>query len=300
MEATDWLIERFDAERRRLVTVAYRMLGSVDDAEDAVQESWIRLTRADHSAVENISGWLTTVVSRVCLDQLRSRRTRGHQPFEPGYLEPRSEAPPQADPEQEALLAESIGMAMLVVLDTLDPAERVAFVLHDMFAVPFEEISAILERSPAAARQLASRARRRVHGADVPSHSARRQHELVSAFLAASRRGDFKALLGLLDSNILLRADPAALALSAQWKDQGAPDLASQVCGAESVAATFTGRAAGAQPALIGRAAGAAWVSGGQLKVIFRFQTDGAKITAIDLIADPETISELEVALLPS
>src|SRR5262245_45095042 len=140
MEATDWLIERFDAERRRLVTVAYRMLGSVDDAEDAVQESWIRLTRADHSAVENISGWLTTVVSRVCLDQLRSRRTRGHQPFEPGYLEPRSEAPPQADPEQEALLAESIGMAMLVVLDTLDPAERVAFVLHDMFAVPFEEI----------------------------------------------------------------------------------------------------------------------------------------------------------------
>ena len=189
MEATDWLIERFDAERRRLVTVAYRMLGSVDDAEDAVQESWIRLTRADHSAVENISGWLTTVVSRVCLDQLRSRRTRGHQPFEPGYLEPRSEAPPQADPEQEALLAESIGMAMLVVLDTLDPAERVAFVLHDMFAVPFEEISAILERSPAAARQLASRARRRVQGADVPSHSARRQHELVSAFLAASRRG---------------------------------------------------------------------------------------------------------------
>jgi RNA polymerase sigma-70 factor (ECF subfamily) len=152
MEQTDWLSERFDAERSRLVGLAYRMLGSRDDAEDAVQESWMRLTQAGHPAVENLGGWLTTVVSRVCLDQPRSRRTRDHQPLEAGHLDQRGEAPPQADPEQQVLLAESVGLAMLVVLDTLEPAERVAFVLHDMFAVPFEEIGTILERSPAAAQ----------------------------------------------------------------------------------------------------------------------------------------------------
>jgi len=300
MEETDWLAERFEAERVRLAALAYRMLGSRADAEDAVQESWIRLTQADHSAVENLSGWLTTVVSRVCLDQLRSRRTRDYQPLDLEHPDQIEETSYEAGPEQQALLAESVGLAMLVVLETLKPAERVAFVLHDVFAVPFDEISAILNLSPAAARQLASRARRRVQGADVPSGSVGRQRELVAAFLAASRAGDFETLLSLLDPEVVLRADPAALELSAARKGRGAPDLAAEMRGAQAVAERFMGRAAAAQLALIEGLAGATWAPGGRPKVVFSFVTGDGKITGIHLIADPETISGLEVVLLPA
>ena len=297
MESTDWLTSRFEAERGRLVALAYRMLGSRADAEDAVQESWMRLTQADRSSVQNLSGWLTTVVSRVCLDQLRARRIREHEPLEREELE----APPgtaHLGPEHEAVLAESVGMAMLVVLEHLEPAERVAFVLHDMFAIPFDEIGPILDRSSAAARQLASRARRRVQGADVPSGSDDRQRELVTAFLTASRTGDFEALLALLDSEVVLRVDPAALGMSEARRGHGAPDLRAEIRGPVEVAETFRGRAAAAHLALIDGAAGAAWAPRGQPRVVFRFTTQQGKITGIELIADPEKIVELDVELV--
>lgn len=290
MEETDWLSERFDAERSRLVTLAYRMLGSRDDAEDAVQESWMRLTQAGHPAVGNLSGWLTTVVSRVCLDQLRSRRVHGHQPLDDDHLDQRGEAAAQAGPEQEVLVAESVGLAMLVVLDTLGPAERVAFVLHDMFAVPFEQIGTILERSPAAARQMASRARRRVRGQQARGDSDRlRQARLVEAFLAASRRGDFGGLLALLDPDVVLRADETAAKMGAAAEIRGAADVAS-----------FSRRVGGALAALVSGHPGAVWMPGGRPRVVFRFQTDGAKITVIELVADPATIGELDIVLLPA
>jgi len=239
-------------------------------------------------AVENLSGWLTTVVSRVCLDQLRSRRTRDHQPLEAEHLDQRGEASPQADPEQEVLLAESVGMAMLVVLDTLGPAERVAFVLHDMFAVPFEEIGTILERSPAAVRQLASRARRRVRGQEAPEDSNRlRQARLVEAFLAASRRGDFGGLLALLDPDVVLRADETAAKMGVAAKVRGATDVAS-----------FSRRAGGALAALVNGHPGAVWMPGGQPRVVFSFTFGDNKITGIGLVADPERLSQIELVVL--
>src|SRR5579862_1273210 len=290
MEPADWVANRFEAERDRLVALAYRMLGSRADAEDAVQESWMRLTRAEPASVENLGGWLTTVVSRVCLDQLRSRRVRDHDALEPDALEDASPAS-HPGPEHEVVMAESVGLAMLVVLERLDPAERVAFVLHDMFAIPFEQIGVILDRSPAAVRQLASRARRRVQGAEVPAGSVDRHGELVSAFLAASRSGDFEGLLSVLDVDVVLRVDAAALAMSEARQGHGAPELSPEVRGPVVVAETFKGRAAAAQPALIDGAAGAAWAPARQPRVLFRFTTVGDKITAIELIADPATIS---------
>ena len=288
MEEADWLGERFDAERGRLVALAYRMLGSRDDAEDAVQESWMRLSRADHSAVDNLSGWLTTVVSRVCLDQPRFRRTRGQLPWPAEHEDQPEEASPQAGPEQQVLLAESVGMAMLVVLDTLEPAERVAFVLHDMFGVRFEQIAAILDRSPAAARQLASRARRRVRGQEAPEESDRlRQARLVEAFLAASRQGDFGGLLALLDPDVVLRADETAVKLGAAAELRGAADVGA-----------FSRRAGGAQAALINGDPGAVWMPGGRPRVAFSFTVGASKITAIALIADPGRLQQIDLVVL--
>jgi RNA polymerase sigma-70 factor, ECF subfamily len=287
MEETDWLGERFAAERSRLVALAARMLGSRDDAEDAVQESWMRLTQADHSAVENLSGWLTTVVSRVCLDQLRSRRTRDHQLLEAEHLDQRDEASPQADAEQEVLLAESVGLAMLVVLDILEPAERVAFVLHDMFAVPFEEIGTILERSPAAARQLASRARRRVRGQEVGHHCDRvRQASLVEAFLAASRAGDFDALLAVLHPDVVLRADDTAAGMGVARELRGRADVA-----------TFSRRAGGAVAALVDGLPGAVWMPGGRPRVVFLFTITDSQIIEIKLVADADSMSEISLVV---
>ena len=300
MSEDDWLTERFEGERSRLQALAYRMLGSRVDAEDVVQEAWLRMNRADTSDVANLSGWLTTVISRLSLDHLRSRGSRRDQPSDFDLSDKELKLEHEVGPEQEALLAESVGLAMLVVLDTLDPAERVALVLHDMFAVSFDEIASILERSPAAARQLASRARRRVQGADVPEGPAARHREIVDAFLAASRRGDFDALLSLLDPQVALKADAVAVAMADSRREHGAPALAAQVRGARAVAETFVGRAAALRLTLIDGALGASWAPGGKPRVVLRFVTGQGRITDIEMVADPESISRLEVGVVPS
>jgi RNA polymerase sigma factor (sigma-70 family) len=288
MDEHDRLAERFEAHRTHLRAVAYRMLGSVSEADDAVQEAWLRLSRADSSGVENLGGWLTTVVARVCLNMLQSRRSRREEPLDAHSPEASIGRQDGADPEQEALLAEGVGLALLVVLETLAPAERVAFVLHDMFAVPFEEIAPIVGRSPAAARQLASRARRRVQGAERPDAQLARQREIVDAFLAASRGGDFEALLAVLDPDVVVRADPAAVRV-------GASD---GVRGAAAVAGSFSGRARAARPALVDGAPGAVWAPGGQPRVVFGFTVAGGRIVAIDILADPERLRRLDLAIL--
>jgi RNA polymerase sigma-70 factor (ECF subfamily) len=276
----EWLAERFEGQRRRLRAVAYRMLGSVSEADDAVQEAWLRLSRTDTSSVDNMAGWLTSVVARICLDMLRSRKTRGEEPLGAHLTEPAS------NPEQEALLADSIGIALLVVLETLEPAERVAFVLHDMFVVPFDDIAPIVGRTPGAARQLASRGRRRVRGAGRTQDTdlARRQ-EVVAAFLAASRGGNFEALLALLDPNVVLRADPEAVKIGAE----------DEIRGASAVAATFAGRARVARPALIDGAPGLVWSQGGRPRIAFDFIVENGRIVAIDLIGDPERLREMDL-----
>jgi RNA polymerase sigma factor (sigma-70 family) len=285
MTDADLLARRFETDRARLRAIAYRMLGSRTDAEDAVQEAWLRLSRAGDANVENLGGWLTTVVARVCLDMLRVRRARREEFADEAV--PRLAA--AADAEQEALLAESVGLAMLVVLDRLTPAERVAFVLHDMFDLPFEEIAGIVGRSVDASRQLASRARRRVRGATGdPDVDRDRQRQVVEAFLAASRRGDFDALLALLDPSVVARADAAAVAAGA----------APEVRGAAEVATTFAGRARAARPALVDGLVGLAWAPGGRPRVVFDFTTESGRIVAIDLIADPARLGELELELL--
>ncbi len=297
------LAERFEANRTHLRKVAYRMLGSPSEADDAVQEAWLRISRSDTSGVENLGGWLTTVVARVCLDMLRSRKSRREEPLD-GELgaqapEPSVSREPGSDPEQEAVLADSIGLALLVVLETLAPAERVAFVLHDMFDLPFDEIAPIVGRSPTAARQLASRARRRVQGAAaVPDANRTRQREIVDAFLAASRGGDFAALLAVLDPDVVLRADRAGVQASASRQDKGAPTLAPEVRGAAAVAETFSGRAQAAQPALINGAAGLVYAPGGQPRAVFGFTIARGKIVEIDLVADPERLRQIDLVIL--
>jgi RNA polymerase sigma factor (sigma-70 family) len=290
MDETQWLADRFEAHRSHLRSVAYRMLGSPSEADDAVQEAWIRLSRAGAADVDNLGGWLTTVVSRLCLDMLRSRNARREEPFDPPAHETGPDDGAGPDPEHEALLADSVGPALLVVLETLAPAERLAFVLHDMFAVPFVEIGAIVDRSPAAARQLASRGRRRVQGAtaDAPADRAR-QRAVVDAFLAASRRGDFDALLALLDPDVVLRADATAVATG---------NIAAEVRGATAVAGTFAGRARAAQPALIDGTVGLVWAQGGRPRAVFDLRIADGRIVAVDLILDPEDVGALDVVLL--
>jgi RNA polymerase sigma factor (sigma-70 family) len=283
-----WLAERFEENRTHLTSVAYRMLGSPSEADDAVQEAWLRLSRSDTSGVENLGGWLRTVVARVCLDMLRSRESRREEPLG-AHVPAIVSREGGNDPEHQALLADSVGPALLVVLETLAPAERIAFVLHDMFAVSFDEIAPIVGRSPAAARQLASRARRRVQGAaPVPGADITRQREVVDAFLAASRGGDFDALLAVLDPDVVLRADPAAV-------NMGASRV---VRGAAAVAATFSGRARAAQPALINGAAGLVWAARGRPQVVFGFTIRRGKIVEIELVADPERLRRLDLTVL--
>jgi len=289
MDEHDWLAERFEAHRSHLRAVAYRMLGSLSEADDAVQESWLNVSRSDTSGVDNLGGWLTTVVARVCLDMLRSRKSRREEPLDPHVSEPIvSRADAAVDPEHEVVLADSVGLALLVVLETLAPAERVAFVMHDLFAVPFDEIAPIVGRSPAAARQLASRARRRVQGAATPDADLTRQRAVVDAFLAASRGGDFGALLALLDPNVVLRADGAVVRTGAS----------AEVRGATAVAETFSGRARAAQLALVNGAAGAVWAQGGRPRVVFGFSIVRGKIVEIEMIADPERLGQLDIVLL--
>jgi RNA polymerase sigma factor (sigma-70 family) len=293
MGEQDWLAKRFEENRTHLRAVAYRMLGSPSEAEDAVQEAWLRLNRSDTSGVDNLGGWLTTVVGRVSLDMLRSRKSRREEHLEE---RPDRDLPdPVADPgdaigpEHEALLADSLGPALLAVLETLTPTERVAFVLHDVFGVSFAEIAPVVGRSPNAAKMLASRARRRVRGgASTPEADLARQREVVGAFLRASREGDFSALLAVLDPEVVLRADRAAVRLGASG----------EVRGAQEVAETFSGRAQAARPALIDGAAGAVWAQGGRPRVVFGFTIAGGKIVGIDMLAEPARLRRLDVALL--
>ena len=289
MSEHDWLAERFEENRPHLSAVAYRMLGSSTEADDAVQEAWLRLSRAGTSGVDNLGGWLTTIVARVSLNMLRSRTLRREEPIDtPVTGQPVTPPLNGTDPEHEAVLADSVGLALLVVLDTLTPAERLAFVLHDMFAVPFEEIAPVVERSPVATRQLASRARRRVQEARVQPGEISRRREVVAAFLAASREGDFDALLTMLDPDIVLRADNAAAQMGAD----------AEAIGARAVAGVFSGRAKALRPALIDGAPGAVWTLRGETRVVFAFTITGGTITAIEQIADPERIARLEVTPL--
>lgn len=286
------LVELFEANREHLRRVAYRMLGGVAEADDAVQEAWLRLARADAAGIENVRAWLTTVVARICLDILRARKARRETP-----LETTPEAAGDDDISRHLELADSISLALMVVLETLSPAERVAFVLHDMFSLPFEEIGRLLARSPAAARQLASRARRRVQGSPAEPHAEQqRSREIVEAFLAASQGGDFSSLLALLDPGVVLRADAAALAASlARMGDT--PELAQEIRGREAVAKVFHGRARAARVALVEGEPGLVIAFGGVVRMVFDIVIDSGRITDIGMIGDPVEVSRLELSL---
>ncbi|WP_375778505.1 sigma-70 family RNA polymerase sigma factor [Bradyrhizobium sp. ma5] len=285
MDEKKFVAEQFEANRPRLRAVAYRMLGSTAEVDDAVQEAWLRLGRTDTAAVDNLGGWLTTVVARICLDMLRSRKSRREEPIGPHVPEPIADNPS----ERETEMADSVGAALLVVLETLAPAERLAFVLHDMFAVPFEEIAPIVGRTPAAARQLASRARRRVQGAPpAPDADLSRQRGIVEAFLAASRNGDFEGLLAVLAPDVVVRADQAAQRLGSL----------PVIRGAVAVAESFKGRAQAAKAALVDGEIGVAVVLGGALRVVLRVTISGDRIAAIDATADAAEIETFDVEVL--
>ena len=297
--AENELAERFEAHRDHLRRVAHRMLGSVGEADDAVQEAWLRLSRSETGAVDNLGGWLTTVVARVCLDTLRARKSRREEPAERHAADLVARPDMAPEPERELLLADSVGVALLVVLEALAPAERVAFVLHDMFDLSFDDIAPIVGRSAVATRQLASRARRRVQlGGAATDADVTQQRALVGAFLAAARDGDLQALLAVLDPDVVLRADSVAVAAAEANQSRGAPPLARAVQGATAVAEVFRGRARGAQPALVDGAAGAAWAPGGQPRAVFGFVIAGGKIVEVEVTADPARLAELDVRIV--
>ncbi len=291
MDEREWLAERFEERRTRLRAVAYRMLGSLDEADDAVQDAWLRLSRTGTSEVENLDAWLTTVVARISLNMLRSRRARREEPIGVHIPEPIVDRADGTDPEHEALLADSVGLALLVVLETLSPAERLAFVLHDMFAVPFDDIAPIVDRSPEAARQLASRARRRVQGEHtVPDADLDTQREVVEAFLAASRDGDFEALLEVLDPDVVLRADLGPLAGGSR-EVRGAADVAGQ-------ALFYSRLGLLVQPALINGAAGLVTTRDGEVFSVGGFTIRDRRIVAMDILADPARLARLDLTIL--
>jgi RNA polymerase sigma factor (sigma-70 family) len=294
MHDQDWLAQRFEEHRTRLRAVAYRMLGSLSEADDAVQDAWLRLSRADTGDVENLGAWLTTVVARVSLNMLRSRRARHEEPLGVHVPEPILDPADGANPEHEALLGDSVGLALLVVLDSLGPAERLAFVLHDMFAVPFDEIAPIVDRSPEAARQLASRARRRIQGErTVPDADLPAQRKVVDAFLAAARNGDFEALVAVLDPRVVVRADQGAVPAG----------LAREVRGAEAVARRalmYARLDLETQPALINGVAGAITTRDGQPFSVGAFTVRNGKIVEIDILADPARLRQLDLTILQS
>jgi RNA polymerase sigma factor (sigma-70 family) len=291
VDNSDWLAEQFESHRTHLRAVAYRMLGSLSEADDAVQDAWLRLSRSDVAAIENLGGWLTTVVGRVCLDQLRSRTARREEPLGVRIPDPVVSPVDHTDPEQQALLADSVGLALLVVLQTLSPAERLAFVLHDMFAVPFDEIAPIVGRNAAAAKMLASRARRRVQGAGpVPETDGARQREVVNAFIAAARGGDFEALVAVLDPDVVLRAEADPLSIVRSTVVHGAAAVAAQ-------ALMFSRLAPTARPALVNGTAGFVSVSAGAVVSVIGFTVAEGRIVEIDILADPARLSDLDVTL---
>lgn len=290
MDEKKFLEDQFEASRRHLKAVAYRMLGSTSEAEDALQETWLRLSRADTSGVNNLGGWLTTVISRVCLDMLRARKIRREDPLDEGVREPTASAADPGGFEHEAMLADSVGLAMLVILQQLAPAERIAFVLHDMFDLPFDEISTIVGRSPEAARQLASRARRRVQGKPAPDEKELAgNRSVVSAFLTASRTGDLSGLLAVLDPNVVMRADAAAMRLGA---------VPPAISGANDVAKAFAGRARNAQVGLIDHAIGVIIAPDGELRLVLEVIVRDGRIVEISSIADRETLAGMELTVL--
>jgi RNA polymerase sigma factor (sigma-70 family) len=295
MDEQDWLAQRFEEHRSHLRAVAYRMLGSISEADDAVQEAWLRLSRSETSGVENLGGWLTTVVGRVCLDMLRSRTSRRvvplGEPLGTRVPEPLVSRADGIDPEHEALLADSVGLALLVVLQTLTPAQRLTFVLHDMFSVPFEEIAPVVGCSPTAARQLASRARRRVQGeAHVPDADLATQREVVDAFLAASRDGDFDTLLAVLDPDVVLRIDGGAVRAGLSREVRGARAVAEQTL-------TFSRLSPFVRPALVNGAAGVVVAPRGRPFSVMGFTIRGRKLVEIDILADPARLSRLDVSV---
>jgi RNA polymerase sigma-70 factor, ECF subfamily len=290
-EDRDWLAERFEEHRPHLRAVGYRMLGSLTEADDAVQEAWLRLSRSDTRQIENLGGWLTTVVARVCLNMLQSRKVRREEPLGVHVPDPIVSGDGETDPEQQALLADSVGLALLVVLDTLEPAERLAFVLHDMFGVPFNEIASIIGRSPAAARQLASRARRRVQGqAPVPDPDLGRQRQVVDAFLAAVREGDFEALIQVLDPDVVLRADSGRVPAPASQEVHGARAVA-------ELAVTFSLVARFSRPALVNGTAGLITAPRPDLVSVMGFTITDGRIVEIDILADPARLARLDLVV---
>lgn len=293
-----WLAERFEQERGHLRSVAYRMLGSLSEAEDAVQDAWIRLSRSETDEVENLHAWLTTIVARVCLNMLRARSNRREEPIEVHIPDPVVSPVRELWPEEEALLADSVGLALLVVLDTLAPAERLAFVLHDMFDLPFEEIAPLVGRTPAAARQLASRARRRVKGADVPAPDPdlSRQREVVDAFFLAARGGDFDALVTLLDPEVVLRIDAGAERPAASMVVRGAAAVAAQA--RVGLRAVFARPVVHLRPALVNGAAGVVVSLGEEPMTVMGFTVSAGKIVEIDAIADPERVRSVAATFL--
>lgn len=290
MRENDWLLNKFEESRSHLEGVAFRLLGSKGEADDAIQEAWIRVNRADTQSIDNFGGWLTTIVSRICLDMLRSRKIRKEEPIPVSY----EEAVTTQSPEEEILLANAMGPALVVVLETLTPPERVAFVLHDLFDIEFEQIANVLNKSEVATRQLASRARTKVRGAKSESKKESDQ-KIVSAFLAASRSGNLEGLLQLLDPNIILRADDTAITTAAANKDRGAPQFAKELHGKTVIADTFKGRAVAAQLALINGQAGATWIAGEKPRVVFTFTITDGKITEIGVIMNQDDLNDIEV-----
>ena len=290
--SADRLADQFETHRLYLNEVANRMLGSREEAEDAVQEAWVRLSRSDAGEVDNLRGWLTAVVARICIDLLRSRKSRREDPMDAELVEIFVEDELGVQPESEAVLSDSLGMALLVVLDTLAPAERTAFVLHDMFGLPFDEIARIVGRSPVAARQLASRARRQVQGVDLArSGDLRRQKEIVEAFLAAARRGDFQALLAVLDPDVIVRADGVTAPPGVERQVKGAQSVAKQVL-------TYTRQAPFAQLVYVNGDVGVSVNSPGRLPLVMVFSYYGERIAGIELIGDPLNLSQLDLAIL--
>jgi RNA polymerase sigma-70 factor (ECF subfamily) len=292
MDENNWLAQRFEENRGHLRGVAYRMLGSLSEADDAIQETWLRLSRSDAGGIQNLSGWLTTVIARVCLDMLRSRKSLGEESLDEPAGSTVANKPAASDPEQEVLLADSVGIALLVILDRLTPAERLAFVLHDVFAVPFEEIATIVERTPEAARQLASRARRRVQGTDsAPNASRTEQREVVDAFLAALRRGDVEGLISVLDPDVLVKVDEAG----------GRPGAPREIRGARNWAkgaVAFSHAARFAQAVLVDGAVGAVFVRDGKLFSVLSFTITNSRIAQVDVITNPARLRDLDLAVL--
>ena len=293
MASPDWLTEGFETNRGRLRAVAYRMLGSLTEADDAVQEAWLRVARADATEVDNLSAWLTTIVARVCLNALRTRNARREEPLDAHVPDPVITRADEPNPEDQALLADSVGLALQVVLETLTPAERLAFVLHDTFGLPFEEIAPMVDRSPAAARQLASRARRRVRGADVhsPDRDVARQREVVDAFFAAAHGGDFDALVAVLDPDVVSRIDAGAGALIPSGVLHGAATVARQTLAIASIAAPK-------HPVLVNGAAGVVITLRGQPVSVMGFTVSGGKIVEINSIVDPDRIRQLDLSVV--